>query len=346
MTDGVSMAGMALGAPILGALALVAQAVMLGGVAFLLGLARPQGWLLGPAGEAVQADAARIAAWAALALVLAAGGVVALRVVLAAEAQGVPLTSLSPLSPPVLSVLKGGLALAGLVRIAIALLLAATLFGFGGRAPGWLLVPLAAAVLAAGLASGLAPHGTMRPELAALLLGASALHQLGAALWIGGLPCLLAALRRAPDDAAAAAIGTGFARLALLGAGCVAAGGAVLAWGYVGDFPAVYGTAYGALVGAKLAVFVALLLVGLAGLRTLGRLQRRWGGVARLRRLARLGFALGLLLFALTARLAVTPPSVTQPHERVSLSVLIERHMPWWLRLDRLLRDRVSLPVL
>ena len=46
-------------------LTIVSQSSAIGGVLFLVFLARPQAWLIGAPADAVIADTARIAAWAA-----------------------------------------------------------------------------------------------------------------------------------------------------------------------------------------------------------------------------------------------------------------------------------------
>ena len=70
----------------------------------------------------------------------------------------------------------------------------------GTPGPGRRAALLAAAlVLVAASAAG--SHAIARTEDRPMLLAATALHQAGAALWVGGLPALLAALRLRPETA-------------------------------------------------------------------------------------------------------------------------------------------------
>lgn len=302
---------------VLRGLALAAQTVMLGGVAFLLLVARPQGWLLGAGGTGVQREAAHVGAWAALVLAMLGAAALLQHAAALAAARGVPLPD----------ALQAGWAVAGLVRVAMALLLAAALFGGGARASGWLLVPLALAELAAGLgpallasiASGmprLAWPSLAWPTLRASLSAAAVLHQIGAALWIGGIPCLLATLSRVRGAAAAEVMGGAFGRLATLGALCIAASGAGLAWAALAGVPGWYETPRGMLIGAKAALFALLLLLALGRVRVVRRLRRRQGDAASLPRLARLELAVGMVALLLGTGVSAVPPTPGGPRHR------------------------------
>lgn len=301
-------------------LGLVAQSMLLGGVLFLVLLARPQGWLLGQAGRLVQQDTARIAGWAALGLVLAEGMTVAMRTADLMTTVGLPLGN----------VLQADFALAGLVKIAMALLLAAILFGLGGRAPGWLLLPLGAVELAAATMTS---HAAARLEFSQPLMVADAVHQLGAAIWIGGIPCFVSALRRVNEAAAWELIGSRFSRMSMLGVACIALSGAAMAYVYVGDWSGLYGTAYGAMVGTKIAMFVALLGLGYGNFLAVRRLRgpraRAWG-VNRLKRFAEVEIGLGFALFFVAAALTSMPPAADVLHDRVTLQDIAARFTPEW----------------
>jgi putative copper resistance protein D len=317
-------------------LALMAQSMLLGGVLFLVLLARPLGWLLGRAGLLVRQDTARIAGWAGLGLVLAEGITLAMQAAVLMATVGLPLGN----------VLQAGFALAGLVKIAMALLLAAALFGLGGRAPGWLLVPLGAVELAAAT---MTTHAAAQLELSPTLLAATVVHQLGAAIWIGGIPCFISALRRVNEAAAWEIIGSRFSRMSMLGVACIALSGAVLAYRYVGDWSGLYGTAYGVMVGAKIAMFAALLGLGFGNFLSVQRLRgpraRAWG-VDRLKRFAEVEIGVGFALFFAAASLTSAPPAVDLPHDRVTLQQIAARFTPEWPRLQSPDRDTLTLPAL
>jgi putative copper resistance protein D len=305
-------------------LVLVAQAMLLGGVLFLVLLARPLGWLLGQAGLLVRQDTARIAGWAALGLVVTEGMAVAMQAAALMTTAGLPLGH----------VLHATFMLAGLVKIGMAFLLAAVLFGLGGRAPGWLLLPLGAADL---VAAAMTPHAMAHGGQSQVLLAASAVHQVGAALWIGGIPCFVSALRRVNEAAAWEMIGSRFSGMAMLGVACIAVSGAGMAYVYVGDWPGFYGTGYGAMVGVKLAMFAALLGLGWANFLAVRRLRgpraRAWG-VNRLKCFAEVQIGVGFALFFAAAALTSGPPAVDLPQNRVTQQDIVARLTPEWPRLE------------
>ena len=86
------------------------------------------------------------------------------------------------------------------------------------------LVTLAAMILLAALADS---HAIARISRSVMLSVATLTHQLGAALWLGGLPCFHAALRRAPDAQTAAALGRRYSMLAITGVSMILAGAGI-----------------------------------------------------------------------------------------------------------------------
>ena len=77
------------------------------------------------------------------------------------------------------------------MKTAAAALIALTLFALGQRAPIAPLLALAAIELAAAT---LTTHAAARLDHRTPLLLVEFLHQFGAAIWIGGIPCFLLAL--------------------------------------------------------------------------------------------------------------------------------------------------------
>jgi putative copper resistance protein D len=315
-------------------LTIIAQSMMLGGALFLVLLARPQAWLLGGAGVRIQQDTARIAGWAALGLVAAEGAAVAMQTAVLVSTLGLPVEN----------VLQAGFALAGLVKISMALLIAAVLFGFGPRASGWLLLPLGLVELAAAT---MTTHAAARLEFSQPLLVASAVHQLGAAIWIGGIPCFVSALARVHDAASWQVIGARFSRMSMLGVVCIALSGAGMAYAYVGDWSGFYGTAYGVMVGAKIAMFAGLLALGFGNFLAVRRLSNRaTGDVNRLKRFAEVEIGVGFTLFFAAASLTSVPPAVDLPNDRVTFQEIVQRNTPQWPRLESPDRDALTLPAL
>src|SRR5260370_30752781 len=105
-------------------------------------------------------------------------------------------------------------------------------------------------------------HSASRMEGRALLVSLTTLHYLTTASWIGGLPFLLLAMKRVSDVEKKARISQNFSRLAQISVVLLFAAGLAVNWGYVGSWDAVYGTAYGIMVGTKVVLFGCLVLLG------------------------------------------------------------------------------------
>ncbi|HUZ65573.1 MAG TPA: CopD family protein [Acetobacteraceae bacterium] len=322
---------------ILNGLGLIAQSAALGGVLFLVLLARPFASALGDSapegvGALVRRDSARIAGWAALVLIVCQAGSVALSgAVLAAEVH---------LSVP--AVLSAPFALSGLVQIAAALALAVLLAA--GRTPSALLVALVAVDLAAATFT---THGASRLSGRALLMGAEGLHQFGAAIWIGGLPCFVAALARCRDGAAFRRVGARFSRMSMAGVGCILLSGIAMSVVFVGSLQGFYGTAYGVMVAAKIVMFLALLALGFMNFRLVERLRRDPDvSVNRLKRFAEVEIVVGIGVILAAVSLTSAPPAADLRGQQVSWAAIVARNAPVWPRLASPARDTLALPAL
>ena len=141
----------------------------------------------------------------------------------------------------------------GLVKTTAAALIALTLFALGQRAPIAPLLALAAIELAAAT---LTTHAAARLDHRTPLLLVEFLHQFGAAIWIGGIPCFLLALSRVQNAQSWRMIGARFSRMSMAGVACIVVSGLTMSLGYIGDWEGFYGTAYGVMVGAKIAMFL------------------------------------------------------------------------------------------
>jgi putative copper resistance protein D len=303
-------------------LTLAGQAIALGSALFLVLLARPRAWLLGEAGGRMAAATARLAGWAALAMAAAAAMSLALPAAVLVGTLDLGLAE----------ALGAQFALAGMVRIGLALALAVAMFALGARAPAWLVLPLVGGVLAAATFS---THAAARLEFSLVLLVASGVHQFGAALWIGGMPSFLLALRRAGAPGAAVVVGERFTVLSIVGVVCLLGSAGVLAWAYVGDGAGFYGTAYGVMVSAKIAMTAGLLLLGLGNFRLIRRLRRDRGlRTTRLRGFAEVELGVGIAIFFAAASLTSVPPAVDLREDRVSWQEIVDRNWPRWPRLE------------
>ena len=315
-------------------LTIVSQSMTLGGVLFLVFLARPQAIPLGQAGGDIAQTTARCAGWAALALALCE-----LATVLLSSAVLVGTVDLS-----IGDVLAAGFAIAGMVKIGAALLLAALLLGKGASVSGPLLLLIAALELAAAVFT---THAAARLDDRAPLLIVEALHQAGAAIWIGGIPSFIAALRRVNDGQSWRLIGARFSRMSMIGVACILVSGVTMSVFYIGSWDGFYGTAYGVMVGAKICLFAILLLLGFGNFRLVERLRADPSTpVTRLKRFAEVEIGIGFSLFFAAASLTSVPPAVDLSQDRVTFQEIVERNRPIWPRLESPDHDTLTLPAL
>ncbi len=315
-------------------LTILAQSMALGGVLFLILLARPLAARLGPAGATIADRCARVAAWSAVALLMSEAATVALQSAVLVGSIGIGLED----------ALGANFAIAGLLKMAVAAILSFLLFARGRRAP---VVPLLVGVVIALLAAILTTHAVARLDDRGPLLAAAWLHQAGAALWIGGIPCFLLALANLHDGAAWRLVGTRFSRMSMAGVSCIVISGLIMSVLYIGEPEGFYGTAYGVMVGAKIAMF--LMLLGLGGLNFLlvERLRANPATpVTRMRRFAEVELGIGAAIFFAAASLTSVPPAVDLTKDRVTMAEIIERNTPVWPRLSSPDHDSLALPAL
>ena len=189
-------------------LTILAQSIALGGALFLALLARPLAPRLGFIGTDIARGTARIAGWAAIALLVSEAVTVALQSAVLTETVDLPVSN----------VLTANFAVAGLVKAVAAAVLAVLLLGKRDRAPALPLLVLTAIELAAAT---LTTHAAARLDNRAPLLVIEGLHQLGAAIWIGGMPCFLLALARLRSAENWRLMGARFSRMSMTGVACI-----------------------------------------------------------------------------------------------------------------------------
>ncbi len=297
-------------------LAIVSQSVALGGMLFLVFLMRPFAAHLGPV---LPRRVTALAILSALALVVVE--------LLNTGLQGAVL--MGTLDLPASNVFAADFALAAFAKAAAMLVLAALLWRHARSR--WLLAA-GAGVLAA---TTLTTHAAARLEDSALLLGVEFLHQLGAALWIGGIPYFVLVLARLASPEALRRVGGRFSRMSMLGVAAIAISGATLSYFYIGSPAAFYGTAYGVMVGAKLGLFAMLLALGLGNFLVTERLRRDPATpVLRMRRFAEVEIGIGFTLFFAAASLTSVPPGIDLPGDRATWHEIVDRDItPKWPRL-------------
>ena len=312
-------------------LTILAQSMALGGVLFLVLLARP---LLPSIGTGVARRTARLAAWSAVGLACAETATVAL--------QGSIL--IGTLDIGTFAALGGMATLAGLVKIVASASLAWLLFVRGHKANMYVLLALCAVILAAAT---MTTHAAARLDGRETLLTAALLHQAGAALWIGGIPSFVAALAWADDGMAFRAIGSRFSRMSMAGVAGILIGGSWMSVFYIGDWEGFYGTAYGVMVGAKIALFLMLLALGGLNFLLVERLRANPAtSIIRLRRCAEVEIGIGVALFFAAASLTSVPPAVDLSQDRASWTDIVERNTPEWPRFSSPDHDRLAIPAL
>jgi len=178
-------------------------------------------------------------------------------------------------------------------------------------------------------------HSASRMEGRALLVSLTALHYLTTASWIGGLPYLLLAMKRVSAVVVKARISQNFSRLAQLSVVLLFAAGLAMSWVYVGSWNAMYGTAYGIMVTAKVVLFGCLLLLGVANyyiIKGIGAGDNE--GAKSLVRFGEAEIGIGLAVILTATSLTSQPPGVDLTQDRVSLQEIAERYSPRMPRLS------------
>ena len=290
-------------------LVIVSQSMALGGMLFLVFLARPFAAQIGPD---VVRRTAWIAAWSAAALV----GVEVINVGLQTSVL------VATLDLPASNILQANFAVSGIIKTLAAAALGLLLWR--GAAARWLLAAGGLELLAATLTT----HAAARLTDSWLLLGVEALHQLGAAVWIGGIPCFVMALARLTDGNSLRLVGGRFSRMSMAGVACILASGLTMTVFYLGSWAAFYGTAYGVMVGAKVAMFGMLLCLGAGNFLVTERMRRDPATpVLRMRRFAEVEIGIGFTLFFAAASLTSVPPGIDLTTDRATWHEIVERDL-------------------
>jgi copper resistance protein D len=315
-------------------LTIVAQSVALGGVLFLVLLLYPLAHQLGPSGEASAHGCAKLTAWTAIALLVCELATVGLQSFVLVDTVDLSLGD----------VLRAHFAIAGMVKIVAAALIALTLMVLGQRAPAVPLLMLAVIELAAAT---LTTHAAARLDNRTPLLLVEGLHQFGAAIWVGGIPCFLLTLARIHNVQASRLVGARFSRMSMAGVACILVSGIIMSVFYIGDWQGFYGTAYGVMVGAKIVMFLMLLGLGAANFLLVERMRSAPAmPITRLKRFAEVEVGIGVAIFFAAASLTSVPPAVDLMQDRVTWPEIIERNTPQWPRFASPDHDVLALPAL
>ncbi|WP_020667771.1 copper resistance CopC/CopD family protein [Amycolatopsis nigrescens] len=205
----------------------------------------------------------------------------------------------------------------------------------------------AVVVLATGAALAvtwsLANHSATGAQVG-LAIPADAIHLLAMAVWLGGLPVLLGVLLRSGDVGGMRTAIPRFSATAPICVGVLMVTGTYQAWREVGTPAALFGTAYGLVLAAKVGVVVVL--VGLGGLArnwvrrhyafevvTVSDKRRARRGpaereVGRFRRMISVEVTVASVLLGLTASLVSAEPAAAELTRIRALESIPERTGP------------------
>jgi putative copper resistance protein D len=229
---------------------------------------------------------------------------------------------------PFHEVLGANFVLAGIIGIVAALSLVALISSTRSAGYNDLLVPATAIIASSVMTS----HAMARLEYRAPLVAITALHQAATTAWLGGLPYLLIAIRRAPTPELARRLSVRFSQLAVVSVAVLACAGLLLGFAYVGSIKAIYGTSYGAMVATKAFLFGLLLLLGALNFQ----LVRRGPASCILASLKRFGEAeigIGVTVILTAASLTSLPPAADLVNDRVTGQEIVARMSPQQPRL-------------
>ena len=315
-------------------LTLSAQAMTLGGIIFLLLVARPFAPQLGATGETILRRCQALTRWSALALALIVSCSVAIQVAVLVGTVDITAGAAA----------GADFALAGFVVIAAALGTWLACRGqLGAKATG-LVVVFAIAML---LGQAVVSHAAARLDDRFPLAAADILHLLGASAWIGGIPCFVVALAASANGNAWRLVGSRFSHISMISVAAVLVGGIVMATVYIGSVDAIYGTAYGVMVSTKVLLLMGLLFLGFMNFRAVERLRRDPSvPILRLRRFAEVEIGIGLTVLFAAASLTSLPPAVDLPTDRASWQEIVERITPHWPSLESPDHGQLAIPEL
>src|SRR5262249_49446138 len=313
-------------------LILVLTSVALGGVAWLRVVLRAEPHVKPDAPTALALRAIGIAA-ATAALAQAAILLVSLGAI--ADAHGAwPLAAFVPTT----------FALTATARVLLATTVAVLASIMARRAASgalWNALSVSAVLLAAS--SAVVSHAVARVEWRVPLIALDAVHQVAAALWVGGLAhlVLFGIASERSEALSVATIVRRFSTLAFWSMAAIVAAGLALTVAYVGDPGAFVGTAYGVMVLSKVALLLPALGLAFVNMRVARRAAATPG--ARLFRFVECELGLGVTILLGAGSLRSLPPAVDVRTDRESATELAARFPPTAPRLtsppiDELLR--------
>lgn len=188
-----------------------------------------------------------------------------------------------------------------------------------------LMLPLSLGLLATTVATS---HAAARLDHQLLLYAATAAHHLGTAAWIGAMPFLLISLTRAESTEEARVMARRYSAIAVGSVVLLVSAGILMAWFYIGSWNGLYGTSYGVLLLAKIYLLLIMLAMGASNWVVV----RRLAGdpqplLMRLRRFSEVEIGLGFTVILAAASMSAQAPAVDLS-DQVSAHTIAARFHP------------------
>jgi putative copper resistance protein D len=298
---------------VLRASTLVFQSVLLGGVLFVLWIARVSHDVSGESIGRIQSSTWRL-------LRISAAGLVVVQLLYLYVNSAVLMATVEMGFD---GVVGANFFISGSVVLTAALLI--TMIAGGDKnIAKWAIAVLALVIMGASVMTN---HAASRLDGRPLLITLSCIHELATGFWIGGLPFLVLGLYRAKDLTTQWYVTERFSRMALISAGALVISGTVMSVIYIGSWAAVIGTAYGLMVTAKATMLAAVLLLGGVNFLLI-RNTSQGDALPRLRRLIEAEVGIGITLILIAASLTSQPPAIDQISETVTLAQIYQRFKP------------------
>ena len=189
-------------------------------------------------------------------------------------------------------------------------------------------------VLAILLCSVVTSHAWARVDHRVLSAGFTLIHYLATGIWIGALPFLLVALRHSENVSLSSAIARAFSSMAASSVVVVLVAGAGLTFFYMDSPKALYGTSWGAMLGAKIWLVAGILCIGGLNFSIVRKLGTGSGrAIPWLRWLVEAEIGIGFTAILAAASLGSQPPAIDLPNGRVTTQDLVQRFTPRFPRL-------------
>ena len=295
---------------LLRALTLSLESLTVGGVLFLLFVAKRQ-----VTDPAVRNAAARITSWSALGLAIVQP--------LAAAESTAMLMGTTELAFH--EVATAPFFIADCVIAGAALLLYLVL-KFGGPRRELAGAPLIAAIVGGSVALS---HAQARLDHHWLLLVLTAAHHFGMAGWAGAMPSLLVTMRRSGTTKGAHVLASRFSTMAIVSVILLVVAGVAMAYFYVGSWGGMYGTSYGFMLLAKIYLLLLALTLGAANFFLMRQTRSDAQPLlVRLRRFSEAEIAFGFMAILAGASLTSQPPAIDTVRDQLTKQEIVER-MGW-----------------